>query len=120
MQSRILQDGQLTDPFDITTGVRQGCLLSPFLFLLAVDWIMKQTTNNKRNGIQWTLMEQLHDLDYADDIALLSHNHQQMEEKLSCLEERAAETGLIISTKNQSTQGKYHQPGQAQSKINSS
>ena len=99
MQSRILHDGQLTDPFDITTGVRQGCLLSPFLFLLAVDWIMKQTTNNKRNGIQWTLMEQLDDLDYADDIALLSHNHQQMEEKLSCLEERAAETGLIISTK---------------------
>ena len=99
MRSRILHDGQLTDPFDITTGVRQGCLLSPFLFLLAVDWIMKQTTNNKRNGIQWTLMEQLDDLDYADDIALLSHNHKQMEEKLSCLEERAAETGLIISTK---------------------
>ena len=44
-------------------------------------------------------MEQLDDLDDADDIALLSHNHKQMEEKLSCLEERAAETGLIISTK---------------------
>ena len=99
MQCNIMHEGQLTDPFDITTGVRQGCLLSPFLFLLAVDWIMKQTTSNRRNGIQWTLMEQLDDLDFADDIALLSHNHQQMKDKLAILEERAAETGLIISTK---------------------
>ena len=45
-------------------------------------------------------MEQLDDFDYADDIALLSHNHKQMEEKLSCLEEKAAETGLFICTKN--------------------
>ena len=70
---------------------------------------MLQTTTNERNGIQWTLMEQLDDLDYADDIALLSHNHQQMEEKLSCLEERAAETGLIISTK-QEAHGPHRSP----------
>ncbi len=33
----------------------QGCLLSPFIFLLAIDWILKKTTAGKRNGIQWTL-----------------------------------------------------------------
>ena len=99
MQSRILHESQLTDTFDITTGVRQGYLLSPFLFLLAVDWIMTKTTINRRNDFQWTLMQQLDDLDFADDIALLSHNHEQMEDKLSHLEERAAETGLIISTR---------------------
>ena len=65
IQSRIFHDGQLTDPMiDITTGVRQGCLI-----ILAVDWIMLQTTTNERNGIQWTLMEQLEDLDFANDIA---------------------------------------------------
>ena len=36
--------GQVTDAFPVRTGVRQGCLVSHFLFLLAIDWIMKQST----------------------------------------------------------------------------
>ena len=77
MQSKIIHEGKLTEPFEITTGVRQGCLLSPLLFLLAVDWIMRQATSNRRNGIQWTLLEQLDDPDIADDIALLSFMYNQ-------------------------------------------
>ena len=79
MQSKIIHEGKLTEPFEITTGVRQGCLLSPLLILLAV----RQATSNRRNGIQWTLLEQLDDLDFADDIALLSHNQKQMQDKLT-------------------------------------
>ena len=80
MQSKIIHEDKQTEPFEITTGVRQSCLLSPLLFLLAVDWIMRQATSNRRNEIQWTLLEQLDDLDFADDIALLSHNQQQMQD----------------------------------------
>ena len=60
---------------------------------------MRQATINRKNGIQWTLLEQLDDLDFADDIALLSHNQQQMQDKLTQVEKTAAETDLIISTK---------------------
>lgn len=67
------------------------------LFLLVVDWTMRQATNNRRNGIQWTLFTQLDDLDFTDYIALLSHNHQQMQEKLNEVEQKAAETGLCSS-----------------------
>ena len=81
MICRVVHEGQLSEPFEVTTGVRQGCLLSPFLFILAGDWIMKETTDRRRNGIHWTLFKQLDDLDFADDIALLSHTHQQMQEK---------------------------------------
>ena len=51
----ILYEGGLMESFSIKSGVRQDCLLSPFLFLLAVDWIIKEMTTGSRNGIQWTL-----------------------------------------------------------------
>ena len=51
-----------------------------------------------RNGLQWTLTQQLDDLDYADDIALLSHSGAQMQNKTSILEERSRKTGLLINT----------------------
>ncbi len=59
--------GQLSQSFNVKTGIKQGCLPSPFLFLLAIHWIMMETTKGKRNGIQWTMWEQLDDLDFADD-----------------------------------------------------
>ena len=97
MQCRVLHEGSLSEPFEVLTGVRQGCMISPFLFILCIDWIMTQTTSNKRTGIQWSLTEQLEDLDFADDLALLAHTHQQMQDKSSKLETTAALLGLKIN-----------------------
>ena len=44
--------------------------MSGFLFLLAMDWIMRKTTADKRRGMQWNLTTML-DIDFADDITLL-------------------------------------------------
>ena len=76
------------------TGVRQGCLLSPHLSLLSIDWIMRQTAEANRDGTKWTLTTRL---DFADDIALLSHNHQGMQAKVTRLAKISAKTGLRIS-----------------------
>ena len=96
MTCRVIHEGQLTESFPVRTGVRQGCLLSPFLFLLVIDWVMKTSTARKRNGIQWTMWNQLDDLDFADDIALLSHSRQQMQGKTSDLEVTSLQVGLKI------------------------
>ena len=103
MTCRVIHDGQLTEQFQIKTGVRQGCLLSPFLFLLAIDWIMRTTTEQRKNGIRWTLWTQLDDLDFADDLALLSHSYHQMQDKINTLIETSSQVGLNIhegKTKN--------------------
>ena len=60
---------------------------------------MKQATSDKKTGIQWTFTKQLEDLDFADDISLLSHRHQDAPEKLSRLAEEAEKTGLNINIK---------------------
>ncbi|VDP53199.1 unnamed protein product [Schistosoma margrebowiei] len=52
LQCKVVHGGQLTDAFQVRTGARQGCLLSPFLFLLVVDWIMKTSTSEGKHGIQ--------------------------------------------------------------------
>lgn len=98
MRCQVLHEGCISEAFEVLTGVRQGCLLSPFLFLLCIDWVMKETTSNRRTGIQWSLTEQLEDLDFADDLALLAHTHQQMQEKSGKLEETAALLGLKINS----------------------
>ena len=77
---RVIRGGQVTKHFEVKTGFRQGFLLSPFLFLLVIDWIMKTYTKQRRNRIQWTLNMELEDLGFADYLALLSHSHQQMQE----------------------------------------
>ena len=70
------------------------------LFLLVIDWIMKTTTEGSRTGLQWTLLSQLHDLDFADNLALLSHNHRQTQDKVHSLATTTEMAGLNIK-KNQ-------------------
>ena len=81
MTCKVLHAGGLSESFTVTTGVEQGCLMAPVLFLLAIHWIMKETTREQRHGIQWNLREQLDDLEFADDISLVSSNNQQIQDK---------------------------------------
>ena len=65
-------DGSETSEwFKINSGVKQGCVMSGLLFLLVVDWTMREATADKRGGIRWNFTTVLEDLDLADDIALL-------------------------------------------------
>ena len=38
----VKQQGTDLDWFEVKTGVRQGCVISPFLFIIAVDYLMKK------------------------------------------------------------------------------
>lgn len=93
---RVLHRGELSDIIPIANGVRQGCVLSPLLFIVALDEIMRETTQTAR-GIQWTPYTRLEDLDFADDIALLAHTHKDMQDKLDALNAAALKYGLKIN-----------------------
>ena len=70
-------------------------MMSGFLILLIVDWILRRVTRRKR-GINWGL-ETLEDLDFADDLAPLSSSRRNLQEKTNELEHIAGQTGLRIT-----------------------
>jgi hypothetical protein len=75
-----IHDMDLSEPFTVHTVDRQGCPLSPMIFSIVIDWMMKRTLDIPR-GIQWTLTSQLEDIDYANDIGLLTHACNQIQTK---------------------------------------
>ena len=48
----VIDGSETSDWFKIKSGVKQGCVMSGFLFLLALDWIMRKVTAYKRRGIR--------------------------------------------------------------------
>ena len=84
-----MDGGEIREWCDIKTGVKQGCNMSGFLFLIIMDWVMRRTDGNGENGIRWRFTDKLDDLDFADDIALISSTKQQIQDKTTKLEEEA-------------------------------
>ena len=91
--------GDSKSSFEVKTGVRQGCCMSALLFNMVIDWVMKKTTEDQPRGIRWTPFTTLEDLDFADDLAMVSHTHHHIQEKTSRLNTFAQQVGLKISHK---------------------
>ena len=71
-QSCVIVYEELSRSFPTGSGVCQGCHLSPFLFNLVIDAVMKRTLEDLQNpSVQTMAGENLVDLDYADNIVLL-------------------------------------------------
>ena len=102
-----LRDGD-TDYFDIVAGVLQGDRLTPYLFIIGLDYVLRTSIDlMKENG--FTLAKErsrrytaqtITDADYADDIALLANTLAQAESLLRSLERVAGCTGLHVETDN--------------------
>jgi len=97
----IIPEDTITEAFPVKSGVHQGWILSPILFLVTIERVMRQEISLCSRGIQWTILSHLHDLDFADDITILSSTPTPLQAKSDDLKTSAKETGLIISKKIQ-------------------
>jgi len=39
------------DWLEMLSGAKQGCVMSGFIFLMIIDWVMKRTEENSKSGI---------------------------------------------------------------------
>ena len=95
-QCCVRHEGKQSEWFHVKTGVRQGCVISPVLFLVVIDWVMRRATGDQPRGLVWGLTARLEDCDFADDIALLSHTQKSIQEKTDRVDRAARSVGLKI------------------------
>ena len=80
-ECEVLDEGEESEWFKVKTGVKQGDVMSGLILLIAVNWIMRNTTAGNKTGIRWNFMSKLEDLDFADDIAFMSSCYTHMQTK---------------------------------------
>lgn len=90
--------GYLSEKIRITKGVKQGCILSPILFNICLDYVLRKVIGQK-SGIVWNYFnnKKLADLEYADDICLVANTTRQAKKILENLEEEGTKIGLRIN-----------------------
>ena len=97
-QSCVINAGHFSSFFNISRGVRQGCPLSPYLFILTIEPLAECIRNSQSvRGIQIgnnTFKINL----YADDMTLLLDNDDRnIQNALDIIEEFGSVTGLKLN-----------------------
>lgn len=97
-QSWVRVYGGLSRNFEIKTGVKQGCIISPCLFNIILDWVLAKAMRGC-NGVLVSNELSITDLGYADDLAYLGESEADMQKFLDNLNTYGSMIGLHISIK---------------------
>ena len=116
MMARVVENGDVSDPFPVTNGVKQGCVLAPTLFSLMFATMLFYALSRCDAGIKiryrcdgrffdlrrlkakTKVLEALvRDFLFADDCALAALKEPDLQELASCLAEAARAFGMTIS-----------------------
>ena len=73
--------------------------MSGLLFLLVMDWIMTKTVENDNNRITWNFTTVSEDIDFADDLALLSSTKTHIQKKVDRLNKHSKAIEMKTSIK---------------------
>ena len=79
-QEAIVRTGhETTDCFQIGKGVYHGCILSPCLFNLYAEYIMRNTRLEEAQAGIKIARRNINNLRYADDTTLMAESEEQLE-----------------------------------------
>ena len=116
MTGQVLSSGEQSDPFSISNGVKQGCVLAPVLFNLFFTCVLRQATGNMDEGVYVlfrydgsifdlrrlsaktkTLNSLIQEALFADDCALMAHKPGDLQAMLNSFSDASKQFGLTVS-----------------------
>ena len=86
--------------FQIRKGVRQGCILSPCLFNLYAEYIMRNAGLEEAQAGLKIAGRNINNLRYADDTTLMAENEEELKSLLMKVKEETEQVGLKLSIQN--------------------
>ena len=86
-----------TDWFQIGKGVCQGCILSPCLFNLYAEYIVRNAGLEETQAGIKTAGRNVNNLRYADDTTLMAESEEELKSLLMKVKEESEEVSLKLN-----------------------
>ena len=83
-----------TDWFQIGKGIRQGCILSPCLFYLHAEYIMRNAGLEETQAGMKIARRNINNLRYADDTTLMAESEEELKSLLMKVKVKSEKVGL--------------------------
>uniref|UniRef100_A0A803T5C1 ribonuclease H n=1 Tax=Anolis carolinensis TaxID=28377 RepID=A0A803T5C1_ANOCA len=92
-------DHGTTEWFKIGKGVWQGCILSPYLFNLYSEHIMRRAGLDDSKARVKVAGRNINNLRYADDTTLMAESEEELRSLITKVKEESAKAGLQLNIK---------------------
>ena len=90
-------DMETTDWFQIGKGVHQGCILSPCLFNLYAEYIMRNTGLEETQAGIKIARRNINNFTYADDTTLMAESEEELKSLLMKVKVESEKIGLKLN-----------------------
>ena len=88
---------ETTDWFQIRKGICQGCILSPCLFNLYAEYIMRNAGLERTQAGMKIARRNINNLRYADDTTLMAEIEEELRSLLMKVKEESGKVGLKLN-----------------------